>query len=255
MLIYVKSINTIFKNNNNTFTSSICSPLTSCDNHADVCKDAFDNNITYNKNFEGYIGGQTISAGFLVNGYPCRIPNFNIFNFGSYSDGWDSYGISGTLLYTCDKYCGGYKCETEGLVDYSLLENLDCSTNETTKIPCAYGCDYATGLCLSSTGKPEGEEAGESFSSITTWTNYLFSPKTSIQKLVCSLIWSAILGIMGIFASVEFKIADKHGLSFFLIFFSLGIIFFTVKGFFPITLILLVIGALVLSFYLKHASG
>lgn len=226
--LYTIVSDSVFRTQKNQFTTSICNPLTDCDNdNSYVCQDGYYSNLTYSKNSDSYIGGDTAKAGFIVNGYPCKVSS-NWFGY----EGWIKYGIIGDICYSCDILCGGYKCETQGLIDYSIYEMPDCSTNNTFKTECINGCDYPTGRCKGGTPIEQTQD----ILNPTNWINALLHPNAT-TKVVLGLTLSFVMGIFGLYIVGN---SENNGVIF-AIGFGIGFIIFSFTGWIPIVFSIIIV--------------
>jgi len=150
------------------------------------------------------------------------------------SEGWYQHGIIGTSNYVCSKSCGGTKCLTEGLIEYSVEEFIDCSINETSKTLCDYGCNQATGECLESTESDDGSSWIDDGSDLNYWLNMLIKPSETM-KFIISLFVSSVLGIIGI------SLTKDRNVFLFLVGFAIGFMFFVLIGWIPVIIILIMV--------------
>ena len=226
--LYTIVSDSIFRTQKNQFTTTICNPLTSCyNNDSYVCQDAYYSNLTFSKNSDSYIGGDSAKAGFIVNGYPCKVSS-NWFGY----EGWIKYGIIGDICYSCDKLCGGYKCESAGLIDYSIFENPDCSTNLTLSSECINGCELTTGLCK---GGTTPDQVQDNLNPVN-WINALLHPNAN-TKLMLGLSLSFSLGIIGLYMIGN---SANNGVIF-TIGFAIGFIIFSFAGWIPIVFSIIIV--------------
>lgn len=232
----------------NNFTYDVCNPLTSCDTYTTyTCEEVYYDNITIQKGYDGYNGGDVATAGFQVTGSECASSQ----NFWG-CEGWLGYRLIGSLTYTCDKNCGGYFCIKEGLIDFSVQQFIDCTYNQSTKIECTYGCNQASGLCFESMEESEGTEPGgkESPTNIFYYLDFLFAPDSASKKLVL-----AILGTV-LFGSIAFSFGKpKEVIPIFFVFCGLALIFFIIIGYVPVILMIIVVFVTGLYFFLRHSGS
>lgn len=226
MRILANAYDSIFRVNSNTFITDICNPRTDCDTYYPECDSLYNRNITYLKNYEGYLAGTTASAGFQLLASPCVATS----SFWG-SEGWYEYAVIGGLSYSCDIACGGWTCVKEGLVDYSVYEEIDCSYNTTTKTECSYGCNKDTGRCLT-------VSTGEKNTATSVFSN-VFNPNPQM-KVFLSLVGCAGLGFIGLAFSKGIDKGKSGGLLF-MILFSCGFILFTFLGWIPVIMIIIIV--------------
>lgn len=236
-------VDIILQGNTNNFTSKVCSPLADCDVDTNyLCQDVATGNVTWTKEVTTYVGGDSVSSGFVIDGTDCATWKAWFVSIGA-KEGWYKHRVIGTTNLNCELACGGTKCLTEGLVEYSATEFIDCTVNTTSKTECDYGCDTNTGLCKTATGGAEGDEDDwlekGKFDNPIYWLNILIKPSATM-KFIYSLFVSSILGVVGISIT-----KDKHPMMF-LAGFAVGFIFFVLIGWIPaIVLIIMVFMVLV----------
>lgn len=237
--LYVDYSDRILKTNKNYFTTQICSPLNPLDcyiNSSFYCQDASNNNMTYNKTVTNFNSGDIITSRFVVEGADCGVAIKEILPFGLLSirpDGWYKHRINGISVLNCQKPCGGFSCATEGVIEYSIQEFIDCSVNDTSKVPCDYGCNQETGLCNPSPTSPTEPTSNLNLQNIL---NSLLNPSQN-TKTILGLSGSFMLGILGLYLVGN---SQNNGLIF-TVGFALGFIGFSIFGWIPIVYTIVIV--------------
>lgn len=224
------------KSNQNNFTSTVCNPLNDCDvDSSYYCQDAKDGNITWNKEQTTYVGGDSVENAFIIDGTNCGVGQAWSFSFGA-NEGWYRHRVIGTSNYECVLACGGTKCITEGLIEYSAQEFIDCSVNESSKVECPLGCNDLTGLCRSSTS--EGAEGTPSAFTPIGILYRMFNPDGNM-KLMYGLVGSSVLGLVII--AILSSLNVRNSMLGFVIGFGSGFILFSLMGWIPIVFSIVIV--------------
>jgi len=231
--VYVDYIDIIGKDNSKNFETKLCSPLNDClQDSLETCNNGKNGNITVSR-YTTADGGDSIDTAFIIDNVNCSVNKAWYISIGA-SEGWYQHGIIGTSNYVCSKSCGGTKCLTEGLIEYSVEEFIDCSINETSKTLCDYGCNQATGECLESTESDDGSSWIDDGSDLNYWLNMLIKPSETM-KFIISLFVSSVLGIIGI------SLTKDRNVFLFLVGFAIGFMFFVLIGWIPVIIILIMV--------------
>ena len=227
--------------NTNNFTATICLPKTSCDTTTTYqCRDAKNSNITFSKTYNGgYVGGEKITFASSVAGGICGVENSKFLGLETGSEGWTGYTINAEAKYRCARVCGGYRCLSEGGVQYSTREYMDCSFNETDRTLCSAGCNSLSGLCntvISTDTTP------------ASIISSLLNP-SALAKVVISLTVSAIGGLL--LLGLGSSISKGIGGLLFMIGFGIGFIIFSFIGWIPAVFLIIIIFMVGLTFLFK----
>lgn len=228
--------------NTDNFTVNLCNPVNICDEYTtSLCNEAKTLNNSWDKTYSSGNAGDTIISKVVLDSAKCGVPIHWTFR-----DGWNRHRLILTSVLTCDVACKNeYVCVTEGLGEYSVYKNIDCSLNETTKTYCNNGCNEITGLCggvLPSGG--DGEPLG-----VDDYFNVLFHPNET-TKLIYALVGSVVLGliVMGLSKGLG---TDDTGVIF-IIGFAVGFIIFTGLSWIPVLYMIVIIFAVGLYFIIKN---
>lgn len=251
MKVTSEYIDIILQGNQLNFTTKVCSPLTDCDvDTAKYCEDCKDQNVTETKEVTTYVAGDSVDNAFILDGTNCAVHKAWYISVGA-TEGWYKHRVVGTTTYECLKSCGGDVCITEGLIEYSAQQFIDCTINSTSKIECDYGCDQETGLCKTRLDIDEDVDKVDSATNI--FLDFILKP-TKTQKFLTGMVVSAFVGFLG-FSYASGGKAHKHAGLIFMILFMGGFSFFAFIGYIPSIMIILIlfgVGAFVL---MKNIGG
>lgn len=239
-----------FRGQTKDFTITACNPLYTCSsNTTPMCQEAYNDTVIFTRDYDNYGFGETASSAFTVSGINC-LTNGNLpFGFNPFAEGWLRYRVLGTLSYECDKYCGGYYCTQINNNPYSVVQNLDCSYNDSLKVPCTYGCNQATGLCKDSSGEDTTGGGSSECSSSDILCKYLH-PDSS-KKFIYALIGCVGIGFFLMWFSSSVDKDGKFVLPIFLVGFGIGFIIFTYFGWINFIFIVFILAFLFIGILLK----
>lgn len=214
-----------------------CNPITSCVEGQYTC--VGHTNVTDTLINNDYYSGEQIHVGFTAS----EISNCEIERNLMFDSGWDQYRIKGTLLVCYNLKCGRQRqCIKLGLITYSIQELPDCTLNMSDKIECISGyCE--NGVCVEST--EVGDIAGQiSSPSGNPFTWILSEFRNNMPDVV--IYGFAIFTSIGVSVYTESQVGSKSNNYIGMIALLSIIIFFSVIGFLPAWMGIIISVAIVL---------
>ncbi len=206
--------------NQGNYHLTTCNPSYECFSQDYPCSQI---NVSLTDEYNNYFAGETITGkGTLRVDNICRCE----FLF------WD-YGIKRFRLRVSSNLECQVNCKEEWFClndDYKAFKQVDCSQTNVTL--CDNGC--SSGGCLGF-----GDEGSE-FSTSSIWGRYFINPSREI-KFLYALSGSLVLGFLGMLISHGIDNKNKSGGLIFAIMFGVGFAFFTLLGWIPAVIILIII--------------
>lgn len=217
--------------NEGNWTLRVCNPdkTSSCDTQVRSCIDL---NHTLSRTYTDYVAGTDATGSSMM-----KVDS--VCNCYLLFDKWipvgiKSYHLESTFHVECEiPYVNKWICDEQK--QYSKYQQIDGTfTNETY---CSSGCNEDTGRCYGSIIENKEEPTSISF-----WIKNIFHPNAT-AKIVMSFFGSLVIGgIVSGFATAGLKLTEtKDSIVPFIVGVGFGIIIFTIIGWLPIFILIVII--------------
>jgi len=201
------------------FDLTVCNPTHRCFNTSYSCSQLNVTSTLSADNTNYYAGDYATGYSSLYVETACKCKS-TIWNFGI-----QKFKLHESLTVACNIGCKReWYCLND---DYKTLRHEDCSQSNTTF--CSYGC--LNGDCLG---------VGQGFKTPVSpdwWVNFFTNPTTPSNKFILGIVGSISIGSIGLY----FANGTKHSFIFFLFLFAVGWAFFTVTGFIPAIISIIIV--------------